>query len=411
MDGAWLSEIAGHPLSQLVQALLALAAICWLAQWLTRRFVVAGIEKLVQRSETGWDDALHDEDVFGRLAGLVPAVVAWFGVTLIPDGNETVQTVVSRVAFAVMLLVGSRSLMALLSAANVIYESDPRHQNLSIKGYLQVVKIVVAVLTAIGILSILVDRSPVIFLSGLGAMTAVILLIFRDTILSLVASLQISGNDLVRVGDWIEMPQFGADGDVIDVALHTVKVQNWDKTITTIPTHSLISDPFKNWRFMSLSGGRRIKRALQVDLTSVRFLEAEEIEELSRFALLRDYMVRKRAELQENNQRPGLDPSVDADIRRLTNLGTFRAYMELYLRANEQIHPGMTLMVRQLASGPTGIPLEVYCFTRTTDWAAYEGILADLFEHFLAVAPRFGLRAFQQPAGADLASLRNSPTP
>ncbi|MGE4651700.1 MAG: mechanosensitive ion channel domain-containing protein [Myxococcota bacterium] len=396
---------------QLGQGLLALAAICWLAHWVTRRFLVVGIERLVRRSETGWDDALHDEDVFGRLSGLIPALLVWFGAALIPDANQTVQTVVSRVAFAAMVLVGSRSLMALLTATNVIYENDQRHQNLSIKGYVQVVKIVVAVLAVIGILSILVDRSPVIFLSGLGAMTAVILLIFRDTILSLVASLQISGNDLVRVGDWIEMPQFGADGDVIDVALHTVKVQNWDKTITTIPTHRLISDPFKNWRFMSLSGGRRIKNSLHVDLGSVRFLESEEIEELSRFVLLRDYIERKRAELREHNQRPGLDPSVDADIRRLTNLGTFRAYMELYLRANKEIHPDMTLMVRQLASGPTGIPLEVYCFTRTTDWAAYEGILADLCEHFLAIAPRFGLRAFQQPAGADLASLHDSPTP
>ena len=411
MDGAWLSEIAGDPLVQLGQGLLALTAICWLAHWVTRRFLVVGIERLVKRSETGWDDALHDEDVFGRLSGLIPALLVWFGAALIPDANQTVQTVVSRVAFAAMVLVGSRSLMALLTATNVIYENDQRHQNLSIKGYVQVVKIVVAVLAVIGILSILVDRSPVIFLSGLGAMTAVILLIFRDTILSLVASLQISGNDLVRVGDWIEMPQFGADGDVIDVALHTVKVQNWDKTITTIPTHRLISDPFKNWRFMSLSGGRRIKNSLHVDLGSVRFLESKEIEELSRFVLLRDYIERKRAELREHNQRPGLDPSVDADIRRLTNLGTFRAYMELYLRANKEIHPDMTLMVRQLASGPTGIPLEVYCFTRTTDWAAYEGILADLFEHFLAIAPRFGLRAFQQPAGADLASLHDSPTP
>lgn len=405
MDAAWLSEIVGHPLSEVTLALLALAALCWLAQVLSRRFVVAGVEKLARRSETGWDDALHDEKVFERLAGLVPALLAWYGATLVPGDYATVEMLISRVAVASMILVAARSLMALLSAVSVIYESDPRHQNLSIKGYLQVLKIAVVVLTVIGILATLVDRSPVIFLSGLGAMTAVILLIFRDTILSLVASVQITGNDLVRVGDWIEMPQFGADGDVIDVALHTVKIQNWDKTITTIPTHRLISDPFKNWRFMSLSGGRRIKRSLQLDLASVRFLESGEIEELARVALLRDYTERKCAEIQENNQRPGLDPSLDADIRRLTNLGTFRAYMELYLRADERIHPGMTLMVRQLAPGPTGIPLEVYCFTRTTDWGDYEGIQADLFDHFLAIAPRFGLRAFQQPSGTDLAAL------
>jgi len=411
MDGTWIAQIVGHPLSQLALGLLALAAVCWITQLLSRRFVVAGIEKLVRRSETGWDDALHDEKVFERLASLIPAMLAWYGADFLPGDYVTAETLVSRIALATMILAASRSLMALLSAINVIYENNPRHQNLSIKGYLQVVKIVVAVLSAVGIVATLVDRSPLIFLSGLGAMTAVILLIFRDTILSLVASIQITGNDLVRVGDWIEMPQFGADGDVMDVALHTVKVQNWDKTITTIPTHRLISDPFKNWRFMSLSGGRRIKRALQIDLASVRFLEHEEVEDLARFALLRDYMAGKQQELQEHNQRPGLDPSLDADIRRLTNLGTFRAYMELYLRADERINPGMTLMVRQLAPGPTGIPLEIYCFTRTTVWADYESIQADIFDHFLAIAPRFGLRAFQQPSGSDVTALGAVRTP
>jgi len=263
----------------------------------------------------------------------------------------------------------------------------------------------VSIIATVLILATLLDRSPLIFLSGIGAMTAVILLIFRDTILSLVASVQITGNDMVRVGDWIEMPQFGADGDVIDVALHTVKVQNWDKTITTIPTHRLITDSFKNWRFMSASGGRRIKRAIRIDMNSVRFLAPEEIERFAGFALLHDYVTGKRDEITRWNQQEGRNPELNADIRRLTNLGTFRAYVERYLKAHPNIHQGMTLLVRQLSPDEHGIPIEIYCFTNTTEWNAYESIQADLFDHFLAVAADFGLRTFQAPSGRDLAEL------
>jgi miniconductance mechanosensitive channel len=210
---------------------------------------------------------------------------------------------------------------------------------------------------------------------------------------------------MVRVGDWIEMPQYGADGDVIDVALHTVKVQNWDKTITTVPTHKLISDPFKNWRFMSLSGGRRIKRALYLDMSTVRFLEPGEIDRFEQFALLRDCVRDKRAEIDAHNAAGGRNPQINADIRRLTNLGTFRVYVERYLRAHPRIHQDMTLMVRQRDPTPTGIPIEIYCFTNTTIWAEYEGIQADVFDHLLAIAPEFGLRVFQSPTGADLTRL------
>ena len=250
------------------------------------------------------------------------------------------------------------------------------------------------------------NRSPWIFVSGIGAMTAVLLLIFRDTILSLVASIQIASNDMVRVGDWIEMPELGADGDVIEVALHTVKVQNWDKTITTIPTHRLIADSFKNWRGMSLSGGRRIKRSVSIDLQSVRFLTDEEIERFERWALLRDYMASKRRELEEANAAPELDRALTADLRRLTNLGTFRAWIQALVRAHPKIHQsGHTLLIRQLAPGPQGVPIEIYCFANDTDWIAYEAIQSDLFDRILAMVPEFGLRVFQEPAGSDLERL------
>jgi miniconductance mechanosensitive channel len=237
-------------------------------------------------------------------------------------------------------------------------------------------------------------------------MTAVLLLVFKDTLLSLVASVQLSGNDMLRVGDWIEMPQLGADGAVVDIALHTVKVQNWDLTITTIPTWRLMSESFRNWRGMAESGGRRIKRTLRLDTGSVRFLEAADLERLSRIALLQPYLERKRREVEDTNitlvQRLGDLAQQPANQRRLTNLGTFRAYVDAYLRQHPGIHQGMTLMVRAMEPSSEGVPMELYCFTNTTQWVAYEGIQSDLFDHLLAILPEFGLRLYQRPAGGDL---------
>ena len=255
------------------------------------------------------------------------------------------------------------------------------------------------------VIAAVLNKSPLLLLSGFGAMTAILLLVFRDTILSLVASVQLTAQDMVRVGDWIEMPQFGADGDVIDVQLHTVKVQNWDKTITTIPTHRLISESFRNWRGMSESGGRRIKRALYIDASSVRFQTPEEIEHFKRFALLRDYIEHKERDLADYNA--GLPEPVDDEVnrRRLTNIGTFRAYILNYLKHRDDIRTDMTLLVRQLAPGPDGIPLQIYCFTATTAWADYEGIQSDIFDHLVAIVPEFGLKLFQEPAGSDMVGL------
>jgi miniconductance mechanosensitive channel len=236
-------------------------------------------------------------------------------------------------------------------------------------------------------------------------MTAILLLVFKDTILSLVASVQLTAQDMVRVGDWIEMPQFGADGDVVDVQLHTVKVQNWDKTITTIPTHRLITDSFKNWRGMSQSGGRRIKRSVYFDVSSIRFLTDEEVERFTRFALLKSYIDSKERELAEFNEAIGNESEAEVNKRRLTNIGTFRAYAYNYIRTHPQIRKDMTLIVRQLAPGPEGLPLQIYCFTTTTAWADYESIQSDIFDHLLAIVPEFGLRLYQKPAGSDLAHL------
>ena len=398
----WLGE---HPIvAQLVYSggLLVAAALLYVV---VHRVLAAGIARFVKRSVTTWDDALVDNAVFGRVAYIPPVLLVYYGIAFLPDLNDTLALLIQRVAFSLLIVVAVRAATAFLSAANAIYASNPENRSKPIKGYLQVVKIVLYLVAGLLVIATLMDRSPLLFLSGLGAMTAVLLLVFRDTILSLVASVQLTGNDMIHVGDWIEMPAFGADGDVIDVALHTVKVQNWDKTITTIPTHALIESSFRNWRGMSRSGGRRIKRSLFIDVSSVRFLEDGEIERFAAWALLRDYIAGKREELAADNAREGLNPVLDADIRRLTNVGTLRAYIEAYLHAHPKIHQGMTLLVRQLQPTDRGLPIELYCFTNTTEWGAYESIQADIFDHLFAILPELGLRAFQSPAGSDLARL------
>ena len=273
---------------------------------------------------------------------------------------------------------------------------------------MQVVKILLFAIAAILMVASLIDRSPLILLSGLGAMAAVLMLIFQDTLLSLVASVQISSSDIIRVGDWVEMPQLNADGDVIDIALHTVKVQNWDKTITTIPTKRFISDPFKNWRGMQECGGRRIKRSLFLDQTSITFLSPDEIAHLQRFLLLGNYLRNKQSELHSWNAELAEASQEPANTRRVTNIGTFRAYIEHYLRQHAGINQEMTQLVRQLSPTPDGLPLELYCFTNTTAWSRYEAIQSDLFDHLLAILPEFGLRVFQHPSGADMRELKPS---
>jgi miniconductance mechanosensitive channel len=290
-----------------------------------------------------------------------------------------------------------------LTYANEVYERRPIAKNRPIKGYLQVVKLVVLCGAAIIVISLLIGESPFILLSGLGAMAAVLLLVFKDTILSLVASVQLSTNDMLRVGDWIQMPSMNADGDVIDIALHTVKVQNFDKTITAIPTHRLISESFINWRGMKDSGGRRIKRAIPIDQNSIRFLTDEEIEHLSRFRLIKSYLDAKKEELREWNART-LESGEDlVNARRITNIGTLRAYAIAYLKQHPRVNEtGFMLMARQLDPGPQGVPIELYCFAKTTEWPVYEAIQSDIFDHILAIIPEFGLRVFQEPSGLDM---------
>ncbi|HEV7272208.1 mechanosensitive ion channel family protein [Pseudoxanthomonas sp.] len=400
------ASLAPYPWAYTVVVASALVLLAWLANWITKRVLLRGLRRLLATLPLGQGDQQVRLRVIPRLANVVPAVVLAAGVALVPELPALLVTVVRNVCFAFIILTVALAIAAALDLANEVYQRRPDAADKPIKGYLQLLKIIVFVVAAVLMVAALIDRSPVILLSGLGAMMAVLILVFQDTLLSLVASVTISSNDMVRVGDWIEMPSQNADGDVIDIALHTVKVQNWDKTITTIPTKKLISDSFKNWRGMSESGGRRIKRALYLDQNSVRFLGGEEQARLRRFRLLGDYLQRKDGELDAWNARLADHGREPVNQRRTTNLGTFRAYVEAYLRAHGDIHDGMTLLVRQLPPGPTGLPLEIYCFTRTVEWGPYEAIQSDIFDHLLAILPEFGLQVFQQPGGADMRRLQ-----
>ena len=401
---SWLDLLSQHPQLQTLLACFALIIVAALANWLVKHILVRGFYSMLLRF--GGSNK-NDFGVVKRLSNIVPALIISSSIGLIPGLPEAAITVVKNVAGGFIILTIALALGAILEVINMLYMRRKNAYLKPIKGYIQVIKIVIYAIATILIVATLIDRSPLILLSGLGAMAAVLMLIFQDTLLSLVASVQISSGDMIRVGDWVEMPQLNADGDVIDIALHTVKIQNWDKTITTVPTKRFISDSFINWRGMQESGGRRIKRSLLIDQHSIHFLSKEELEHLKRFNLLDGYFDNKISELNKWNEAYVRSSNGDSlDSRRLTNIGSFRAYVEHYLRNNPGIHQsGMTLMVRQLSPTPEGLPIEIYCFTTTTAWTAYEGIQSDIFDHLLAIAPEFNLRVYQAPSGADMRAL------
>jgi len=402
---AW---VAAHPAWATLAIGAALLLLAWLAFALTRRYLVAILGEWGRRTRFTFDEALHERRFFRRLAWAVPLLVVRTGLPYLPLLPDDVTVAVQRLIAAGMLLVIAGAVGAFVAAFGDEYAKRPQAAARPIKGYLQAIVLVVYVAIAIVVTATLIGRDPLLILGGLGAASAVLLLVFRDTLLSLVAGIQLTGNDLIRVGDWIEMPQFNADGDVVDIALNTVKVQNWDRTFTVIPTHRFLEHSFKNWRGMQASGGRRIKRSVLLDMSSIRFLEPDEVDDLRSFAVLRPYFDAKLREIDawtEDHPEAREDP---VNARRLTNVGTFRAYVAAYLRGRPDIRHDMTFLVRQLDPTPEGLPLEVYVFVADTRWAVYEGIQSDVFDHLLAIAPEFGLRVFQQPSGADVGRLTAS---
>lgn len=383
-------------------ALLLFLGVAWL---ISRALTTVAKRALQLLGHTDWAEGLIKRRVFRNIGFALPLLAILSNLPQLAIRPE-LASLLTRVFTSAGVVFVFLALIGVLRTWEDVYSAGHRAQTRSIKGYVELARILLWVVCTILVVSIMMDRSPLLMLSGLGALSAVLLLVFKDTLLSLVASTQMSNYDMLRLGDWIEMPQAGADGFVIDMALHTVKVQNWDKTVTTIPTYKLFSESFRNWRHMFESGGRRIKRTMRIDAGTVRFLTESEIQELRRYALIRDYLDGKQVELEETNRQLGDLTEVPANRRRLTNIGTFRAYARAYIERHPEVRKDMLMLVRMMEPQSEGIPLEVYCFTNNTAWVEYERIQGDIFDHLLAILPEFWLRLYQAPAGSDLSSLK-----
>ena len=402
-DPSFWDKLTDHPLFNSILGVVLLLLAAFVLDRIVQRILTSVITPLIKHTKSKWDDALIHHNVLAKTAHLAPALLIYYGITLVSGLSDGLTQAVQRVVGALIILLAANAIAAAVTATGDI--ASKLAQGRPLQAYFQVVNIIVYLVGSVLFVAELMDKSPIVLLSGIGAATAVLGFVFRDTILSFVASLQITWYDMVRVGDWIEVPNMGADGDVTQVNLLTVMVQNWDKTVTTVPTSQLTSGSFKNWRFMSGSGGRRIKRALYVDMDSIRFLSDEDIDRFDKFDLLTGYIDKKKKALAKYNAKvKGAD--VVSNVRRLTNVGTFRAYIDAYLKQDPKIHhTGFTLMVRQLAPTPQGLPLEIYAFTNDTNWTNYEGIQGDIFDHMLAIAPEFGIEVFQAPSGEDVRAI------
>jgi miniconductance mechanosensitive channel len=390
-------------LSAAVLTFLAIILVAVVVHWITKTIVIKIIHRLVENTKTDWDDYLLKRKVFSSLSHVTSATVFYYSANFsqIPEVTKFMLTFTNIYFVVIFVKVAS----GILKAANDIYLTTPYSANRSIKGYVQLVMILVYSIAVIFIIALIFDKSPLYFLTGLSAIAAVLLLVFKDTILGFVASIQLSANKMLKPGDWIEMPKYSANGTVIDISLNTVKVQNFDKTISTIPTYSLVADSFQNWSGMEESDGRRIKRSINIDMKSVRFCDTEMLDRFRRFMLISNYVVEKHEEIRKFNRELGIEDDMYPNGRRLTNLGIFRKYLEAYLRNNKNINQDMTFLVRQLQPSDTGLPMEIYVFSKNKEWVEYESIQADIFDHILAIIPEFDLRVFQSPSGNDIKDL------
>lgn len=380
------------------------------ATWLVKRTLLAAVARWIANNRYRWSAPLTDSKLLDRISWFVPIATLSVAVDTLLAASSPAYSLARRLIMSGFVVVAVLCLISLFSSINDIHRILRKHKGSTIGGYTDAGKIISVILGAILIVSIFTGKSPWGIISVLGGLTAVTMLVFKDTILGFVASVQLTSTDMVRIGDWIEMPQYGADGDVIDMGINCIRVQNWDKTVTTIPTYALVSSSFKNWRGMSESGGRRIKRAINIDLSSIRFLDRTYLEKLYKINLLSDYLATKQAEISHFNSNLANQKEAPLNMRSQTNIGVFRAYVIAYLRNNPNIHESMTFLVRQLAPTDTGLPLEIYVFSKDQAWANYEAIQADIFDHLLAAVPEFGLRIFQAPSGHDLRSMGVFPT-
>jgi len=379
--------------------LMLVIFICIIAEFIASRIVLKTITPYVKKTKFKWDDIMLKRKVFKRLAHIAFPLTFYF---FIPSFSNEFQNFLGKVNFTYMTFVILLMLDALFNAINDIYNNFAISKHKPIKGFIQVLQIMLYLFGTIIIISDILDKSPVIILSGIGALAAVFLIVFKDSLLGLVSGIQLSTNDMIRIGDWIEMPKYDANGEVVDISLHTIRVENFDKTVTNIPSYALISDSFKNWRNMQECGGRRIKRSMYIDSSSIEFCDKQSIEKYKKIRYLSEYIKNKEIEMEIYHRNISIDPTQSINVRRLTNLGTFREYIQQYLSNHPNIHKNMIQMVRQLEPGINGVPLEVYAFTNDTNWLNYEKIQSDIFDHILSVAPEFNIRVFQAPSGYDM---------
>ncbi len=368
--------------------------------WLTKEVLLGFVNSFAKRTKTEFDDILVQKKFFNILAHLLPLLLLDYFFSIVfftfPNTLEFADRI-NEVLIALVVLIAIRRFF---NTVGEFMRRKPSLEGKPIKSYVQTVNIVVTIFFSIIILSLLTGQSPTFFLTSIGAMTAIIILVFKDTILGFVGSIQMAANDMVRVGDWITMEKYAADGDVIEITLNTVKVQNWDRTITTIPTYNFISESFKNWRGMADSGGRRISRNIHIQIDSVKFASPRLLEKLKEVNHLKPFIEQREKEIKEYNETKGLSQD-QINARKQTNIGLFRRYLEFYLKNHERIHQDMTLMVRQLASEDKGVPIQIYCFTNTIVWGEYEEIMGDIFDHIFAVTKEFELAIFESPSGQD----------
>ena len=383
--------------------LLALL-LSWVAHRVSQGPIKRSIEKFAHYTIQQWDDILVEKHIVKRILYFIPLILLYVLSSPILTGTSLLPF--SQALISVLFLIAVMMFLdAMLSALLAIYGKSAIAKEISITPFVQVLKLGLYFVTGILLLSLLLQKTPLYFLSGLGALTAVLMFVFKDVLMGFVAGIQLIANKMVAPKDWIEMPKYGADGDVLEITLTTVKVQNFDNTITTIPTYALINESFKNWRNMNLSGGRRIKRYVNIDLGSIKFCSSEMLEQFKRIQLISQYIQNRQEEILVYNKKHQVDESTLVNGRRLTNIGVFRSYVEAYLRQHPMIHKDMTFLIRQLSPSENGLPIEIYVFCKDTNWTAYEAIQADIFDHILAVVPEFDLRVFQEPSGSDFQKI------
>lgn len=405
----WLIGLGVQETSAMYLKLVILLFILFIFSYVTnlivKKIVIRSIRSVIKKTKTVWDDALVENKVFTTLSHIAPAVVIYLTTPYIFEDFSGAIPYILRVVNAYISIVLIIVIINFLNTLKYYFENTKLFKNNPLDSYFQLVKIAIYIIGGIIILSFLLNKSPLYFFSALGAMTVVLLLIFKDTLMGFVASIQLSANDMIHIGDWVSMPKYGADGDVIEMNLTTIKIQNWDKTITTIPTYAFISESFKNWRGMSESGGRRIKRSLNIKISSIKFCTLEMLERFKKFQLIKDYIEEKSNKIEEYNKENKIDKSYLINGRHLTNIGIFRVYAEAYVKNNPDINLNMTCMVRQLLPTEKGLPIEIYTFSNRQDWVTYEGIMSDMFDHLIAAVPEFELEVFQNPTGTDFRKL------